>query len=114
LHSFDLLMSLATLTELRTVLARTEIQRYAPAAVGDSFIHLVEERAVFVVRDLGAPRCRDPQDSALIATSVGGHAESLVSADPDIVDDTWLREILLQRGVRVMRAKEFLALLEVS
>ncbi len=105
-------MSLATLTELRLVMARPKIQSYVPIGISDPFIGLVEQRAVFVEPDLSAPKCRDPQDSALIATAVGGHAECLVSADPDIVDDTALREALLLRGVEVMRAKEFLALLE--
>jgi len=111
-HHFDLLMSFATLSELRTVLARPKIQRYVPAGTANPFIALVEQRAIFVEPDLSAPKCRDPQDSALIATSVGGRAECLVSADPDIVDDAALRTALLQRGVRVLRAKEFLTLLE--
>jgi putative PIN family toxin of toxin-antitoxin system len=114
LHHFDLLMSFATLSELRTVLSRPKIQRYVPVGKGDPFIALVEQRAIFVEPDLSAPKCRDPQDSALIATAVGGLAECLVSADPDIVDDAALREALTARRVRVMRAKEFLALLEAN
>jgi len=61
-------MSFATLSELRTVLARPKIQRYIPAGAANLFIGLVEQRAVFVEPDLSAPKCRDPQDSALIAT----------------------------------------------
>ena len=112
LHHFDLLMSFATLSELRTVLSRPKIQRYVPVGIGDPFIALVEQRAIFVEPDLSAPQCRDPKDSALIATAVGGHAECLVSADPDIMDDAALREALTGRRVRVMRAKEFLVFLE--
>jgi uncharacterized protein len=77
-HHFDLLMSLATLTELRTVLARPKVQRYVTASVSQLFVGLVEQQAIVVEPDLSAPKCRDPQDSALIATSVGGQAECLV------------------------------------
>jgi putative PIN family toxin of toxin-antitoxin system len=113
-HRFDMLMSLSTLTELRTVLSRSKVQRYIPANVGDAFLGLVESRASFVQPDLSAPTCRDPQDSALIATAVGGQAEYLVSADPDILDDEVLREALVQRGVHIIRATEFLQILESS
>jgi putative PIN family toxin of toxin-antitoxin system len=111
---FDLLMSLSTLTELRVVLARPETQEFVPAPVGDQFLGLVEQRAIFVQPDLSAPTCRDPQDSALIATSVGGRADCLVSADSDILDDVDLRERLTLLGVHVMRAAEFLAYLETG
>ena len=37
-RQYDLLMSLSTLTELRTVLARPEIQEYILPEVGDQFL----------------------------------------------------------------------------
>jgi len=55
---FELLMSLSTLTELRTVLARTELQKFVPASTGELFVGLIEQRAVFVQPDLSAPQCR--------------------------------------------------------
>ena len=64
--------------------------------------------------DLGAPKCRDAQDSALIATAVGGRADYLVTADLDILDDAALRDALLLRGVQVSRAAEFVAVLEAN
>jgi putative PIN family toxin of toxin-antitoxin system len=108
---YDLLMSLSTLTELRTVLARPALQAYVPPAIGDQFLGLVETRAVFVQPNLAAPTCRDPQDSALIATAVGGRAAYLVSADPDILDDLSLGAALAERGVRVTTAAGFLSIL---
>jgi len=113
-HEFDLLMSLSTLTELRTVLARPNIQTYVPAASGDQFLGLVETRSVFVQPDLWAPTCRDAQDNAIIATAVGGRADYLVSADPDILDDAQLRAALAARGVQVMPAAQFLNALAAS
>jgi len=108
-RQYDLLMSLSTFTELRTVLARPEIQAYIPSEVGDQFLGLVESRAVFVQPDLAAPTCRDPQDSAIIATAVGGRADYLVSADQDILDDAKLREALAERGIQVATSAQFLS-----
>ncbi len=105
---FELLMSLATLTELRTVLARPDVQRYVPEPLGTAFAALVEQRAILVQPDLSAPTCRDPQDSALIATAVGGRADYLVTTDPDLLDDPGLIEALAGRGVRLLRPPVFL------
>lgn len=105
---FELVLSLATLTELRTVLARPEIQSYIPPAVGEAFCTLLERRAVFVQPDLSAPACRDPGDSVLIATAVGGRPAYLVTADPDLLDDSALHSTLQARGVIVLPAAAFL------
>ena len=113
-HQFDLLMSLSTLTELRTVLSRANIQKYVPATVGDQFLDLVEASANFVQPDLSAPTCRDPGDSALIATAVGGQANYLISADPDLLDDSQLQAALAERGVHVIPAAQFVHILETG
>ena len=63
------------------------MQRYVPEPLGAAFIARVEQRATLVQPDLSAPTCRDPQDSALIATAVGGRADYLVATDPDLLDD---------------------------
>ena len=110
----ELLVSLSTLTELRTVLARPDIQRYFDPVVADEFLSLLERHATVVQPDLSAPACRDPGDTALIATAVGGRADFLVSADPDLLDDPDLIHALAKRGIRVVRAAEFLAHLASS
>jgi predicted nucleic acid-binding protein len=71
----------------------------------------VASRAIFVQPDLAAPTCRDPQDSAIIATAVGGRADYLVSADHDILDDPQLRETLAESGVQIATAAQFLSVL---
>ncbi len=109
---FHLIMSLATLTELRTVLSRSEVQRYIKREKGEAFVILVEERSVFVQPDLSAPTCRDPDDTALIATAVGGKANYLVSADLDLLDDSDLISELERLGVHIVRAQTFLTVLK--
>lgn len=111
---FDLLISLSTLTELRTVLARPETQDYVSPTLAAPFLGLIENRAIVAQPDLAAPTCRDPKDNALIATAVGGRADFLVTADPDLLDDPDLRRALAEKNVRVVTAAEFLAHLETS
>ena len=105
---YYLIMSLATLTELRTVLSRNEVQRYVKRDKGETFLVLLEERAIFVQPDLSAPTCRDPKDTSLIATAVGGKVNFLVSADSDLLGDDELIEELDRLGIRVVKAEEFL------
>jgi uncharacterized protein len=97
----DLILSLATLTEFVAVAARPELQRYLPQATSSAFVRLLVGRAVMVQPNLAAPTCRDPGDTALIATAVGGRAEYLVTADSDLLEDDQLRRVLLECGVTV-------------
>jgi putative PIN family toxin of toxin-antitoxin system len=108
-HHFDLLMSLATFTEFRIVVARPKIQNYVSSAVSQAFLALLEARAVIVQSDLTAPTCRDQNDTALIATAVGGQADFLVTADPDLLDDPILINALAQLHIRVAQSTEFVA-----
>jgi uncharacterized protein len=109
---FDLLMSLATLTEFRTVAAYPQVQQYVPLSISRAFDDLLMARAVLVQPDLTAPTCRDPQDTALIATAVGGQADFLVTADADLLDDSNLIDALAQRNVQVVRTAEFIAAID--
>lgn len=113
-NRFELVMSLATLTELRDVLSRPAIWRYVDRAKGMQFLALVEQRATFVQPDLSAPACRDPKDTALIAAAVGGRVDFLITADPDILDDAVLVANLAGRGIRVLTSGAFLSHLAES
>ena len=108
MHRFDVLISLATLTEFRTVAAYPKVQRYISQTISNTFLNLLETRTVIVQPDLTAPLCRDPKDSALIATAVGGQADFLVTADPDLLDDDLLITELARLGVRVTGATQFM------
>jgi uncharacterized protein len=108
-QQFDLLMSLATLTEFRTVAAYPQVQQYVSPSITRAFDDLLMARAVLVQPDLTAPTCRDPQDTALIATAVGGQADFLVTTDGDLLDDPNLMDALTQRHVKVVRTAEFIA-----
>jgi hypothetical protein len=111
-NRFELIMSLATLTELRHVLAQPDVQRYVDPTKSDQLLRLIEQRATFVQPDLSAPQCRDPQDTALIATAVGGQANFLVTADTDLLDDPDLSAKLAALGIQVIMARDFIEVLK--
>lgn len=107
-----MLISLAMLTEFGTVASRPELQRYLPEMVGSAFLRLLAATSVMVLPELTAPACRDPGDTALIATAVSGSADYLMTADPDLLDDTSVRAALAERGIRVVTTATFLSVLE--
>jgi putative PIN family toxin of toxin-antitoxin system len=49
--------------------------------------------------------CRDPDDNMVLECALVGHAQYIVSGDKDLLD---LKEF---RGIRIVRAAEFLSLL---
>lgn len=49
--------------------------------------------------------CRDPDDNMILECALEGHAQYIVSGDKDLVE---LKEF---RGIRIVRAAEFLSLL---
>lgn len=107
-----LVMSLATLTELQVVLERPKIQQYISLSKGNAFTQLVLQKSEFVQPDLAAPICRDPRDTSLIATAVGGQVAYLMTSDPDLLDDPNLIETLEQQGIQILTASEFLAAIQ--
>jgi len=111
---FEVVMSFSTLTELRIVLARPEILEYVTGKSTQEFLLFVDEHAHFVQPNLSAPTCRDPEDTSLIATAVGGKVNFLVSADPDLLDDGKLIAELSQLWIRVMRVAEFFKAIDNS
>jgi len=49
--------------------------------------------------------CRDPEDNMVLECALEGHAQYIVSGDKDLLE---LKEF---RGIRIVRAAEFLSLL---
>jgi predicted nucleic acid-binding protein len=56
--------------------------------------------------------CRDPKDEMLIETAIRGRASAIVTHDKDLLDDDNLIRLLATRGIRVLRAGEFLREIE--
>jgi putative PIN family toxin of toxin-antitoxin system len=111
LQSCDLCASIATLDELKEVLAREKFRRYLPAAARREFLQIIEANVLrFAVREEVVqsldPPCRDPKDNMFLALAAISEAEILVSSDEDLlVLNPW-------NGVRIVRPAEFLKLAE--
>lgn len=83
-------VSVATLAELRLVLARPKFDRYQTPEARLAFYSLMHQHAVCF--DVNAeheaqakPRCRDPKDNPFLALCVACEADALVSSDEDLL-----------------------------
>ena len=98
-----LMISAATLTELRDVLARKKFDRYLTRDERDEFLAmLVEEgEVVEIVEEIDA--CRDRKDNKFLDVAVNGAASCLVSGDQDL--------LVLHpfRGIPILAPAQFLA-----
>jgi putative PIN family toxin of toxin-antitoxin system len=55
--------------------------------------------------------CRDPQDDFLIELALLGRADFVVTEDADLHEDATIVRFLMERGVRLIYAAEFAAVL---
>jgi putative PIN family toxin of toxin-antitoxin system len=94
---FDLLISLATLGELREVLHRAKFDRYTPLTERLAFLDLVVRHSIMWQIDLPSElaannACRDAKDAKFLALALSCEATALVSSDADLlVLHPWLR-----------------------
>ncbi len=107
-QKFMVVMSIELLTEFESVTARPSIARFLPSGRRKRFVALLHERAIFTTLTLNAPRCRDPKDDMVIATAIAGQAEFIITADSDLLNDTFLHQSLAQYNLRVVWPLDFL------
>ncbi len=105
---YELVISPAILAEIVDVLNRPELRKRFPrvSALPDvrRVLAIIETAEVVEPADV-EPVCRDPNDDKFFACAVAGDADYIVSEDKDILAAGQ------HRGVRTIRATEFLALL---
>jgi uncharacterized protein len=103
---FAYLISPAMLNELREVVYRPRLRQHMsvdPAVLLD----LVEADAEMVPGELILSGvCRDPKDDLFIACAVEGQAAYLVTGDADLLD------MMVYQGVTMIRAYDFVRLLD--
>ncbi len=111
-HRFELVASWAVAEELADVLRRPRIRRYEieQRDIEDVFRLLAP---ALPTADLDVP-IRDPDDAPIVAASLAGGADVIVTGDADLLADTELRAWLSARGVTAMRPTELLALLDAA
>lgn len=103
---FVYLQSPQILTELVDVLNRPRLRQYLTANP-QILIDLIVTDAEFVKGELVLPGvCRDPKDDKFIACAIEGNANYIVTGDRDLLD------LFCYQTVQMVRAWDFLALLE--
>jgi predicted nucleic acid-binding protein len=100
---FDLLYTDDTLDEYRDVLLdRAYLAENDNQIDVEEFLTLVEAFGIRVIPPTNPPpRIRDEHDRIWLQAARGGHADYLVTTDPDFLDDTDLIREMRQLGTRI-------------
>ena len=103
---FVYLQSPQMFAELIDVLNRPRLRQYLKADP-KILIDLIEIEAEFVAGNLALTgACRDPKDDKFIACAVEGNADYIVTGDNDLLD------LGVYQSVQIVRAWDFLTLLD--
>ena len=108
---FDLYLSVEMLAELEDVLSRPKIQKFVHSSVGEHFLKLLVDRAIFILPARRFPHSRDPDDDKVVATAVAAKANYLITVDKDLYDDAALVKNLAEQGIQVVQPGHFQTLL---
>lgn len=80
-----MLVSDATLEELREVLRRPAFDRQKPRAEREAFLSAITAEAERVVPAPGVRLCRDPDDDKFLAVALAGDADVLLTEDKAVL-----------------------------
>lgn len=80
-----LLVSDATLAELREVLRRPAFDRLKPRAVREAFLAAIEAEAERVTPATDVRLCSDPDDDMFLAVALAGDADVLLTEDKAVL-----------------------------
>ena len=104
LHKGKVLISSATLAELRDVLGRKQFRRYFDEEDIRIFIAALTREAQWIDVPLQIRVCRDPRDDMFLELAVSGRADYIVSGDSDLL------ALNPFRGIRILPPHSFLEL----
>jgi uncharacterized protein len=82
---FDLLISQQEIDELTLVLKRPKFQKYINEEQIETLISLILRRSIIIEVSSQIALSRDPKDDYLLALSVDGHADYLITGDKDLL-----------------------------
>jgi len=102
-----LMLGPGQIEETGEVLSRPRLQRKYVISREDreAFLHLLRMDALLLTEVPPAGVCRDPDDDLLLGCAGAAGADFLVTGDDDLL------VVEKHRGVRIIRAREFLTLL---
>jgi len=108
LNRCELCVSIETLAELETVLARPHFSKYAPAEARLAFAGFIRKSCTIVSIEASSvlevlPACRDPKDNVFLALALAVRADAIVSSDLDLLDlHPW-------NGIPVLTSAQFVS-----
>lgn len=108
---FDVVVSWPLVDEMLRVARRPKIRRRYAISEEDIRDVVVLLSPVLPTVEIDVPT-RDPLDAPVVEAALAGSADTIVTGDGDLLNDTSLREWLLERGVEVVTAAELLRRLE--
>ena len=82
---FDLLISQKGIDELMIVLARPKFQKYMTPEQIESLMILIHRRSIFIDVTSQIALSRDTKDDYLLALSLDGNADFLITGDNDLL-----------------------------
>lgn len=101
-QSGRILLSAAVLGELRDVLVREKLRRYAGEDLVLEFLSEMSAESEWVNPGREVVACRDPKDDKFLSLAVSGRATHLVTGDADLlVLDPF-------EGIRILTPRQFL------
>ena len=100
-HDGVILVSDATLAELREVLMRPAFDRFKPRAAREAFLAAIEAESERVVPAEEPRLCSDPDDDKFLAVALTGRADMLLTEDKAVLA---LRTV---GGTRILRPIAF-------
>jgi hypothetical protein len=84
-NRFELIFSDLTYAEFLYVLKRPKFSKYFSARDILEFIDILKLRSRFVYPIDTIKICRDPQDNIFLECALAGHADFIISGDPDLL-----------------------------
>lgn len=104
---FLLMLGPGQIEETGEVLSRPRLQKKYVISREDreAFLHLLRTDGLLLAEVPPAGVCRDPEDDLLLGCAGAARADFLVTGDEDLL------VVEKYRGVRIVRAREFLTLL---
>ncbi len=109
-HRIDPVISWELADEVARTLRSPKLRRYRVAEPDAQDVLTLFVPFLPTVEFVGS--VRDPNDVVVVEAALSGEAEAIVTGDRDLLDDEDLRRRLGEHGIRVLTARELLALLK--
>ncbi len=105
---FQLMMSQPLFDEFHEVWHRPRLIKNINKNQALKLEQQLKSRSIWVMLKTIPPDCRDPKDLPVLATTIDGKANVIVSGDNDLRDDLILRNAMKQYNIELLGVNSFL------